>query len=74
MRFGLGPMELLIVGVIAVLLFGNRLPSVMNSLAQGMGRPLDDNDLPSMRVALLLALIGVFGALVAVLLLPRPWK
>ena len=30
----LGPMELLIVGAIAVLLFGNRLPSVMRSLGQ----------------------------------------
>lgn len=31
-----GPMELLIVGGIAVLLFGNRLPSVMRSLGQSV--------------------------------------
>ena len=34
--FGLGPMELLIVGVIAVLLFGNRLPEVGRSLGKGL--------------------------------------
>jgi len=34
--FGLGPGEMLVVGVIAVLLFGNRLPSVMRSLGKGM--------------------------------------
>lgn len=33
---GLGPMELLIVGVIVLLLFGNRLPSVMRSLGKGV--------------------------------------
>lgn len=32
--FGLGPMELAIVGVIAVLLFGNRLPSVAKSIGK----------------------------------------
>jgi len=31
-----GPMELLIVGVILLLLFGNRLPSVMRSLGRGV--------------------------------------
>jgi sec-independent protein translocase protein TatA len=31
-----GPMELLIVGIILLLLFGNRLPSVMRSLGQGV--------------------------------------
>ena len=31
-----GPMELLIIGGIALLLFGNRLPSVMRSLGQGI--------------------------------------
>jgi len=36
MGIGLGPLELIIVGVIAVLLFGNRLPSVMRSMGQGM--------------------------------------
>ena len=34
--FGVGPLELIIVGVIVLLLFGNRLPSVMRSLGQGM--------------------------------------
>lgn len=34
--FGIGPMEMVIVGFIALLLFGNRLPSVMRSLGQGI--------------------------------------
>jgi len=34
--FGVGPFELLILGVIILLLFGNRLPSVMRSLGQGL--------------------------------------
>jgi len=34
--FNLGTMELLIVGVIVLLLFGNRLPSVARSLGLGM--------------------------------------
>ena len=34
--FGLGPIELVIVGVIVLVLFGNRLPSVMRSLGQGV--------------------------------------
>ncbi len=34
--FGIGPLEMLIVGLIILLLFGNRLPSVMRSLGQGM--------------------------------------
>lgn len=33
---GLGPTEMLIVGGIALLLFGHRLPSVMRSLGQGL--------------------------------------
>ena len=33
---GLGPMELVIVGVIVLLLFGSRLPSVMRSLGQSV--------------------------------------
>lgn len=33
---GLGPMELCIVGAVALLLFGNRLPSVCRSLGQSM--------------------------------------
>jgi sec-independent protein translocase protein TatA len=43
--FGIGQMELLIVGVIALLLFGSRLPSVMRSLGSGISefkRGLDD--------------------------------
>jgi sec-independent protein translocase protein TatA len=35
--FGLGPMEFIIVGVIAVLLFGNRLPEVAKSIGKGFG-------------------------------------
>ncbi len=31
-----GPMELLIVGFVVLLLFGNRLPSVMRSLGRGV--------------------------------------
>jgi sec-independent protein translocase protein TatA len=34
--FGIGTGELIIVGLIALLLFGNRLPSVMRSLGQGV--------------------------------------
>lgn len=32
--FGLGPMELMIIGVIAVLLFGKRLPEVAKSMGK----------------------------------------
>lgn len=32
----LGPVELVVIGGIALLLFGNRLPSVMRSLGQGI--------------------------------------
>jgi len=31
-----GPMEMLIIGAIVLLLFGNRLPSVMHSLGRGI--------------------------------------
>ena len=34
--FGLGPMELLAVSLVVLLLFGNRLPSVMRSLGVGI--------------------------------------
>jgi TatA/E family protein of Tat protein translocase len=34
--FGLNPMELLIIGGLAVLLFGSRLPSVARSLGKSM--------------------------------------
>jgi len=43
--FGIGQTELIIVGVIALLLFGNRLPSVMRSLGGGISefkKGLDD--------------------------------
>jgi sec-independent protein translocase protein TatA len=33
---GVGPTELIIVAVIVLLLFGNRLPSVMRSLGRGV--------------------------------------
>lgn len=33
---GIGPLELFIVAVVVLLLFGNRLPSVMRSLGQGI--------------------------------------
>ena len=34
--FGVGPTELVIVGIIVLILFGSRLPSVMRSLGQGL--------------------------------------
>jgi sec-independent protein translocase protein TatA len=34
--FGIGTPELIIVGVVVLLLFGSRLPSVMRSLGQGV--------------------------------------
>jgi sec-independent protein translocase protein TatA len=34
--FSPGPMELMIIAVIVLLLFGNRLPSVMRSLGRGV--------------------------------------
>lgn len=34
--FGIGPMELLIVGGIILLLFGSRLPGAMRSLGRGV--------------------------------------
>ncbi|MGC4003506.1 MAG: twin-arginine translocase TatA/TatE family subunit [Pirellulales bacterium] len=34
--FGLSPMEMMVIGVIAVLLFGKRLPEVGRSLGKGM--------------------------------------
>jgi sec-independent protein translocase protein TatA len=32
---GFGPMEMMIVGVVALLLFGNRVPETMRSLGRG---------------------------------------
>jgi sec-independent protein translocase protein TatA len=34
--FGIGPLELVVVGFIVLLLFGSRLPTVMRSLGQGL--------------------------------------
>lgn len=34
--FSPGPMEMLVVGMVALLLFGNRLPSVMRSVGRGI--------------------------------------
>jgi sec-independent protein translocase protein TatA len=34
--FGIGTTEILIIGVVCLLLFGNRLPSVMRGLGQGI--------------------------------------
>ena len=34
--FGIGPVEMLIVGIVAVLLFGSRLPTVARSLGKSM--------------------------------------
>ena len=34
--FGVGPWELMVVALVVLLLFGNRLPSVMRSLGRGV--------------------------------------
>jgi sec-independent protein translocase protein TatA len=34
--FGIGPTEMLVVGIVAVILFGSRLPSVARSLGQSI--------------------------------------
>jgi len=34
--FGIGPSEMIVVGFIALLLFGKRLPEVMRSLGRGV--------------------------------------
>jgi sec-independent protein translocase protein TatA len=33
---GLGPMHLFVIAIVVLLLFGNRLPSVMRSLGEGV--------------------------------------
>ena len=35
--FGLGPVELIVIGAIAVMLYGTRLPEVGRSVGQGIG-------------------------------------
>ena len=35
MGFGLSPMEMLVIGAIAILLFGNKLPDVAKSVGKG---------------------------------------
>jgi sec-independent protein translocase protein TatA len=35
--FGLGPIELIVIGAIAVMLYGKRLPEVGRSVGQGIG-------------------------------------
>ncbi|MBI3464266.1 MAG: twin-arginine translocase TatA/TatE family subunit [Planctomycetes bacterium] len=45
--FGIGPMEMVIVAVIVLLLFGTRLPSAMRSLGRGVTefkKGLNEND------------------------------
>lgn len=34
--FGLGPTELIVVGLVVLLLFGSRLPSVMRNMGKGI--------------------------------------
>lgn len=58
--FGIGQMELLILGAIGILLFGNRLPKVMRDLGSGISefkrgmheseRIKDDESLPKAKV------------------------
>ena len=36
LAFGLGPMELFIVAIVILLLFGSRLPTMMRSLGRGV--------------------------------------
>ncbi len=40
--FGMGPSELMIIGVIAVLLFGRKLPDVAKSLAEAIASSARD--------------------------------
>lgn len=51
-----GPMELLIIGIVILILFGNRLPSVMRSLGRGVvefkkGLQGIDDDAPAVEKA-----------------------
>jgi sec-independent protein translocase protein TatA len=34
--FGLGPLEIVVISLVILLLFGNRLPGLMRSLGQGV--------------------------------------
>ena len=36
--FGVGPTELIVVGIIGLMLFGNRLPSVMRSVGEAVSQ------------------------------------
>jgi len=36
LAFGIGPLEVFIVALVVLLLFGNRLPGVMRSMGQGL--------------------------------------
>ncbi len=53
--FGLGPWELAIVALVMLLLFGNRLPSVMRNLGRGakeFREGLKDTDDPKQQEAI----------------------
>lgn len=36
LAFGVGPLEIIVLGLVVLLLFGNRVPSLMRSLGQGL--------------------------------------
>ena len=77
--FGLGPVEMAIVGVIAVLLFGKRLPEVGQSLGKGIVEfKQGDAYLPRRSpqelqddLRFVLSLLGMFFGLLAALLFFR---
>lgn len=52
LAIGVGPLEIMILGLVVLLLFGNRVPSLMRSLGQGLvefkkGAQGIDDDAPS---------------------------